>query len=89
MFSPRLEVSEAAERIAACSMVLFAEDFTGGLARLGQRLGHPLSPQRARVTGARSTLTAEQTERLRARLEPEYELFRRLQTGGIGPPRPG
>ena len=89
MFSPRLVVSEAADRIAACSMVFFAEDFADGLTRLGQRLGLPLSPQRARVTGVRSTLTGEQTERLRARLEPEYELFRHLEAGGVGPPRPG
>ena len=90
MFSPGLELSEAADRIAACSAVFFTEDFTGGLARLGQRLDLPLSPQRARVTGTRSSLSHEQTERLRTRLEPEYELLRRLDAGGIGPrPRAG
>ncbi len=88
-FSKRQEVSEAADRIAACSSVLFAEDFAGGLGRLGQRLELPLSPQRARVTGSRSVLTEDQTERLRTRLEPEYELLRRLQEGGIGPTRAG
>jgi hypothetical protein len=89
VFSKRLDVSEAVDRIAACSTVLFAEEFAHGLARLGRRLELPLSPQRARVTGTRSSLTEEQTERLRARLEPEYELLHRLQAGGIGPPRAG
>ena len=89
MFSGRLEVSEAADRIAGCSSVFFAEDFADGLARLGQRLGLPLAPQRARVTTNRSSLSDAQRERLRTRLEPEYELLRRLAEGGIGPPRPG
>jgi hypothetical protein len=88
MFSERSEVSEAADRIAACSTVLFTEDFARGLVRLGGRLQLPLSSQRARVTGTRSVLTADQAERLRTRLEPEYELLRRLEDGGIGPSRP-
>jgi hypothetical protein len=87
-FSPRQEVSEAADRIAACSTVLFAEDFTDGLVRLGQRLQLPLSPQRVRVTGSRSVLTGPQRERLRSRLEPEYELLRRLEEGGVRPQPP-
>ena len=88
MFSSRLDVSEAADRIAACSCVFFAEDFAGGLARLGQRLGLSLSPQRARVTATRSSLSDAQRERLRTRLEPEYELLGRLAGRGIAAPRP-
>jgi len=89
MFSRRLDVSEAADRIAGCSSVFFAEDFADGLARLGQRLELPLSPQRARVTTRRSSLTDAQRERLRTRLEPEYELLARLAERGIAPHRPG
>ncbi len=91
MFSERQDVSEAVDRIAACSSVLFTEEFAGGLARLGQRLGLPLLPQQARVTEIRSMLTNQQTERLRETLEPEYELLRRLAEGGIGigSPHPG
>jgi hypothetical protein len=88
MFSKGLDVSEAADRIAACSSVFFTEDFADGLAGLGECLGLPLSPQRARVTGTRSSLTGDQIERLRVRLEPEYELLRRLDQDGIGS-RPG
>ena len=91
MFSKRLEVTEAVDRIAACSSVLFAEDFTGGLTALGERLELPLEPLRARVTGSRSSLTPGQSERLQGRLEPEYELLRRLDAGGIkraGPTTP-
>jgi hypothetical protein len=83
MFSPRLDVSEAAERIGGCSTVFFTEDFSHGLGALARRLALPLSVQRARVTSQRSSLTDAQTERLRARLEPEYELLRRLDEGGV------
>ncbi len=84
MFSTRLDVSEAVDRIAGCSSVFFTEDFELGLSGLARRLELPLLPQRARVTGDRSTLTDRQTERLRVRLEPEYELLARLAEGGIG-----
>jgi hypothetical protein len=83
MFSQDFDISEAAERIAGCSSVFFTEEFADGLAALGRRLRLPLAVHRARVTGSRTSLTAEQTERLRVRLEPEYELLRRLREGGI------
>jgi hypothetical protein len=83
MFSERLDVSEAADRIAGCSSVFFTEDFASGLARLGQRLDLPLVPCRARVTPGRTELTDRQRERLRTHLEPEYALLRHLAEGGI------
>lgn len=83
MFSERLDLSEAADRIAGCSSVFFTEDFAAGLARLGRRLDLPLVPYRVRVTPGRTELTERQRERLRARLEPEYELLRRLEEAGI------
>ncbi len=83
MFSERFDVSEASDRIASCSSVLFTEQFPDGLAALGRRLQLPLALHRARVTGNRTSLTADQTERLRVRLEPEYELLRRLRGAGI------
>lgn len=82
-FSTRFDVSEAVDRIAGCSSVFFTEDFPNGLAALSRRLEVPLELHRARVTGNRSSLTDQQRERLRARLEPEYELLRRLDEGGI------
>ncbi|MGH3577563.1 MAG: hypothetical protein ACRDU0_08410 [Mycobacterium sp.] len=83
MFSDRFDVAEAVERIGACSSVFFTEDFADGLAALGRRLQLPLVGRRARVTGTRSSLTESQWQRLRARLEPEYELLRRLDEGRI------
>jgi hypothetical protein len=83
MFSSRFDVSEAADRIAACTSVFFTEDFADGMAALGRRLDLPLEVRRVRVTGNRSSLTDAQRERLRSRLEPEYELLRRLEQGGV------
>jgi hypothetical protein len=83
MFSDRLDVSEATERIAGCSATFYTESYTEGLASLGKRLQIPLSPRHDRVTALRSSLTEEQTERLRTRLEPEYELLRRLDRAGV------
>ena len=83
MFSPRLDVAEAADRIGGCSSVFFTEDFPAGLAGLSDRLDLPLQPHRVRVTTRRSTLTHQQRDRLVARLEPEYELLRRLDEAGV------
>jgi len=85
-FSTALDVSAAAERVAACSAVFYTERFAEGLADLGGRLDVPLGLHRARVTGARSTLTPAQTDRLRELLEPEYDLMARLEDAGIGRP---
>jgi hypothetical protein len=83
MFSEHLDVSEAVDRIGRCSSVFFTEDFAQGLARLADRLDLPLEPRRERVTARRSVLTPQQRDRLAARLEPEYELLRRLDEAGI------
>jgi len=89
MFSTRFDVSEAVDRIAACSSVWFTEDFAGGLAGLAHRLELPLTPHRARATGTRTILSEAQRERLRTHLEPEYELLRRLSDAGIAVTSPG
>ncbi len=83
MFSERLDVAEAVDRIGSCSSVFFTEDFTTGLARLSERLDLPLEARRERVTAGRSTLTPSQRDRLATRLEPEYELLRRLEAAGV------
>ncbi|HLH29125.1 MAG TPA: hypothetical protein VKW77_09415 [Acidimicrobiales bacterium] len=89
MFSDRLDVGEAADRIAACSFVFTTARFADGLAELGRRLDLDLEPQRARVTAQHSELSEAQRERLRERLAPEYELLRRLEAAGVtgGPGR--
>lgn len=83
MFSERFDVSEAVDRIAGCSSVFFTEDFAGGLAGLGRRLDLPLEVHLGRVAASRTTLSDRQHERLMLRLEPEYELLRRLDAGGV------
>jgi hypothetical protein len=85
-FSTSFDVAEAVDRVAACSAVLSTETYDDGLSALGTRLGLPLTSRRARVVGVRSTLDGTQIERLRTRLEPEYELLRRLTAGGIRVP---
>lgn len=82
-FSSRLDVAEAVDRIGGCSSVLFTKTFDEGLATLGRRLGLSLEVRRARVGGIRSPLTDAQEAKLRLRLEPEYELLRRLEEGGL------
>lgn len=83
-FSTRLDVTEATERIAACSVVFSTEGFARGLGDLATRLDLPLEMHRARVTGTRSELTEGQLDRLGTMVEPEYEMLRRLAAAGIG-----
>lgn len=82
MFSDRLDVSEATDRVAACSFVFMTSCFATAIPTLAHRLAFDLTVQRARVTTGRSTLSHRQRERLAARLEPEYELLRLLEEGG-------
>ncbi len=85
MFSVRSDISEAVDRIAACSSVLVTEEYRAGLAALGGRLGLDLVNRRDRATGLRSVLSDRQRDRLASRLEPEYELLSRLKGAGIVP----
>jgi hypothetical protein len=82
-FSRRLDVGEAADRVASCSYVFFSEQFEEGLAELGRRLDVPLVGYRTRTSGSRSDLTDGQVDRLRTLLEPEYEMLDRIAAGGI------
>jgi hypothetical protein len=84
MFSSRLDIDEAAQRIVGCSCVLFTEEYDAGVADLADRLGVHLQSRRERVTGHRSPLAPGEQDRLRQMLEPEYELLRRLEAVGIG-----
>ncbi len=85
MFSMKMDVAEAAARVARCSSVFFTEDYADSLPKLGERLGLSLPVLRARVTSTRSELTEQQMERLCERMEPEYKLLKRLADMGIAP----
>jgi len=80
MFSASFDVSEAAERIGSCSAVVFTERYDDEVAALARRLQLPLAVRRERVSSAPVELSAAQRDRLRASLEPEYELLRRLES---------
>lgn len=84
VFSAGYDVGQAVERIAACSCVLFTEDYSAGVDALGQRLGLRLEARHERVTGQRTPLSPDEYDRLRQMLEPEYELLRQLRAAGIG-----
>ena len=84
MFSAGYDIEQAAQRIAACSSVLFTEDYAAGVTRLGERLGLDLAPRRERVTGSRTPLSPGEQDRLRDMLEPEYRLLHQLRAAGIG-----
>jgi hypothetical protein len=83
MFSSRLDVGEAAERIAACSHVMSTEGFEDGLARLAIRLDLPLASFRHNVSSAEVEFGEAPLERLASMLEPEYRLLARLRREGV------
>lgn len=77
-FSRNFDVGEAEQRIRGCSFVFSSESYDEGLAELARRLELPLLSRHDRVTPKSSAPTTGQLERLREMLEPEYELFRRI-----------
>ncbi len=83
MFSPRFDVSEAAERIMECSAVMMTETYARDLGNLASSLGIPLGHRRERVTTlTNAPVEAEEVEALRDRLATEYELLEKLGVSG-------
>jgi hypothetical protein len=79
MFSNDFSVSEAAERIAACSYVGFTENFAAHVAELAGLLDLPLQLSWERRFGQKLSLPAADLEIARALLQPEYDLLRLVE----------
>jgi hypothetical protein len=83
MFSPRLDISEAADRILACSAIMMTETFESDLGKLATTLGLPLEYRRERVTTlTKAPVDEQQLDALRDRLAIEYELLDLLEASG-------
>lgn len=91
MFSSGFSVGEAVDRLSRCSLVLATEHIDDGIAELNGRLGLRLALRRDRVTSFKAELKADELDRLRDLMEPEYQMFEQLRpnTGGAAPPRNG
>lgn len=79
MFSARLDVNEAADRLRQCSYILHTEQFEADVSALGRQLNLPLQPRRERVSPPGIDVDDEGLKRLRELLQPEYELLARLE----------
>lgn len=87
MFSPRFDVSEAAERILECSAILMTETYERDLRNLASTLGLALKHRRERITALmKAPVEEKQLDALRDRLAAEYELLGKLGASGrLGP----
>jgi hypothetical protein len=78
MFSEAFDIDEAVDRLRGCSHLFFTQNYEPGLAELAAKLDLPLRMRRERVSAKHAELTTRDLERLRALLEPEYEMIARL-----------
>ena len=89
MFSPRFNISEAAERILECSAIMMTETYERDLHNLAATLGLPLEYRRERITTLKKAPVEEKDlDTLRDRLAAEYELFEQLKASGRLGPKP-
>jgi sulfotransferase famil protein len=83
MFSPRFDVSEAAERILECSAIMMTETYERDLRDLASTLDLVLEYRRERITAlTKAPVEEKQLDALRDRLAAEYELLEKLQASG-------
>ncbi len=79
MFSASFDLNEAFDNILSCSRVLFVEDFERGLDQLAGDLGVKLQVRHAKRAANDAPISADERERLRDMLSPEYELIGRVR----------
>jgi len=83
MFSPRFDVSEAAERILECSAIMVTETYDLDLRNLASTLGLTLGIRRERITTlTKAPVEEKHMEALYDRLAIEYELLEKLGASG-------
>lgn len=88
MFSPRFNVSEAADKILSCSAIMMTETFEHDLHDLASALALPLEYRHERVTApTKAPVEEKELEALRDRLAAEYELLGKLEASGRLTPR--
>jgi hypothetical protein len=80
MFSRGYVLDEALERIARCAAILHTEDLADGVHRLAEELELPLRVRRERTSPTDVDIAAEEIERLREIMQPEYDLLDRVRT---------
>lgn len=83
MFSKTFDVDEAVEFLQGCGHVFTTERYETGLGELANRLELPLTMRRERVSAKQVEIPGEDRERLRALLEPEYEMMARLSVATV------
>jgi len=79
MFSKEYDIEEAFDRIMGCTCFIFTEKFDQGVQLLSSRTGCTLEPIHTRKASFNFKLEEIEMERLRALLEPEYQLYNRLK----------
>ena len=79
MFSNSYSADEAFDGILSCSHFFFTEDFSQGVKSLSEKLGFTLQPIHIRKADRQEAISAQDMERLRTLLEPEFLLYEKLR----------
>jgi hypothetical protein len=78
MFSERMDVEEAFDKVLSCSFIFRIENFERGCKQLSQRLNIPLAPIHMRKTTVAVDFSNSELAALDDILEPEYRLMGKL-----------
>jgi hypothetical protein len=79
MFSETFDLNEAFDTISSCAYCFFTEESVKGVEDLETKLRLGLKPLHIRRSQTHYEIEPAELERLRARLEPEYQLYARLR----------
>jgi Sulfotransferase family len=79
MFSPHFSVPEALHQLKTLGHFFFTEKFAEGVASLNRKTGLNLEPLRERVSSHKAFIAKPLLEKLRQKLEPEYQFLQRAK----------